>query len=76
MSGEGLTHLDSQGRPQMVDVSAKDVSARVAMAEGRDLHVAVDAERIAQRHPLVGDQGDQRILGGAGFGELGHGYPI
>ena len=34
MSGEGLTHLDSQGRPQMVDVSAKDVSARVAMAEG------------------------------------------
>jgi len=34
MSGEGLTHLDSQGRPQMVDISSKDVSARVAMAEG------------------------------------------
>jgi len=29
-----LTHLDSQGRAQMVDVGAKPVSAREAVAEG------------------------------------------
>ena len=34
MSEGGLTHLDSEGRPQMVDVSGKDVSARVAIAQG------------------------------------------
>ncbi|MGE0004990.1 MAG: cyclic pyranopterin monophosphate synthase MoaC [Parvibaculaceae bacterium] len=30
-----LTHLDDQGRARMVDVSAKDVTARAAMARGR-----------------------------------------
>lgn len=30
-----LTHLDDAGRPRMVDVGAKDVTARVATAEGR-----------------------------------------
>ena len=30
-----LTHLDAQGRPAMVDVSAKDVTARSAIAECR-----------------------------------------
>lgn len=29
-----LTHLDEQGRAQMVDVSGKDVTARVAVAQG------------------------------------------
>ncbi|RZA24825.1 MAG: cyclic pyranopterin monophosphate synthase MoaC [Proteobacteria bacterium] len=32
-----LTHLDSDGRPTMVDVSEKDVTARVAIAESRIL---------------------------------------
>jgi cyclic pyranopterin phosphate synthase len=30
----GLTHFDSKGDAQMVDVSAKETSARVAVAEG------------------------------------------
>jgi cyclic pyranopterin monophosphate synthase len=30
-----LTHLDAQGRPAMVDVSAKAVTARAATAECR-----------------------------------------
>jgi cyclic pyranopterin phosphate synthase len=29
-----LTHLDEQGRARMVDVSGKDVTARIAVAEG------------------------------------------
>lgn len=32
-----LTHVDSSGAARMVDVSAKDVSARVAVASGRVL---------------------------------------
>lgn len=31
---EGLTHLDAQGRARMVDVSAKEVTARQAVASG------------------------------------------
>jgi len=31
----GLTHMDTQGNPRMVDVSGKDASARTAVAEGR-----------------------------------------
>ncbi len=41
---EGFTHLDETGAARMVDVSAKDVSARVAVATGR---VLVSAEVIA-----------------------------
>jgi cyclic pyranopterin phosphate synthase len=33
--GHGLTHLDSDNRPSMVDVGAKDVTHRVAVAEAR-----------------------------------------
>lgn len=29
-----LTHLDTEGRPHMVDVSAKEMTTRVAVAEG------------------------------------------
>lgn len=32
-----LTHLDDQGRPQMVDVTEKDITSRTAIAEGRVL---------------------------------------
>lgn len=31
----GLTHLDSEGRPRMVDVADKDVTSREAVAVGR-----------------------------------------
>ena len=34
-STTGFSHLDAQGRAQMVDVSAKPDSARLAIAEGR-----------------------------------------
>jgi len=34
MSGETLTHLDKSGAANMVDVSAKPVTERVAVAEG------------------------------------------
>ena len=33
--GTGLTHLDSEGNPRMVDVSGKVPSDRTAVAEGR-----------------------------------------
>jgi cyclic pyranopterin phosphate synthase len=34
-SGHGLTHLDSDNRPTMVDVGGKEVTRRVAVAEAR-----------------------------------------
>lgn len=40
----GLSHLDSAGAARMVDVSAKDVSARTATATGR---VLLSAETVA-----------------------------
>jgi len=43
VSGE-LTHLDSTGAARMVDVTAKDVTARTASATGR---VRVSAEVVA-----------------------------
>ncbi len=35
MSRSGLTHLDSSNRPTMVDVGAKEVTHRIAVAEAR-----------------------------------------
>ncbi|TDQ44265.1 cyclic pyranopterin monophosphate synthase MoaC [Actinorugispora endophytica] len=40
----GLTHLDSSGAARMVDVSAKEVTARTATATGR---VLLSAEAVA-----------------------------
>jgi cyclic pyranopterin phosphate synthase len=37
MSGERLTHVDERGAARMVDVTAKDVTAREARATGRVL---------------------------------------
>jgi cyclic pyranopterin monophosphate synthase len=34
-AGDGLTHIDAAGQARMVDVSAKDVTARTATASGR-----------------------------------------
>jgi cyclic pyranopterin phosphate synthase len=39
-----LTHLDEAGAAHMVDVSAKDVTKRVATAEG---HIAMSADALA-----------------------------
>jgi cyclic pyranopterin phosphate synthase len=41
--GQGLTHVDESGAARMVDVSAKDVTSRVAVASGR---VLVSAEVV------------------------------
>lgn len=38
-----FTHLDAQGRPRMVDVGDKEVTARVAVAEG---HIRTSAETV------------------------------
>lgn len=43
-SSSGLTHVDSRGAARMVDVSAKDVTARSATAAGR---VLVSREVVA-----------------------------
>ena len=44
--GERLTHLDAEGRARMVDVSAKPVTAREAVAQGR-VRMAPDTLRRA-----------------------------
>jgi cyclic pyranopterin phosphate synthase len=41
--GDGFTHLDAEGRPRMVDVGEKDVTRRVAVAEGR---IVTSAETV------------------------------
>jgi cyclic pyranopterin phosphate synthase len=46
MADDGLTHFDEAGRPRMVDVTGKDVTARVAVAEGRLAMAADTLERI------------------------------
>ncbi len=43
MAGDRLTHVDESGAARMVDVSAKDVTTRVARASGR---VLVSAEVV------------------------------
>ena len=40
-----FTHLDDQGRPRMVDVGDKEVTARVAVAEG---FIRTSAETLAE----------------------------
>ena len=42
--GTGLTHIDAEGNPRMVDVSDKAASARVAVAEGR---IRMSADTLA-----------------------------
>lgn len=58
MSGsrsDGLTHLDAEGRARMVDVTAKDDTRRVAVAEGRIVMQAETLERIAAGRTDKGD---------------------
>ena len=49
----GLSHTDSRGNPQMVDVSAKEVTSRVARAQGVVRLGAVIAEQLADTPNLV-----------------------
>jgi len=50
-----LTHLDDQGRPRMVDVSDKDVTARRAVAEGRIIMAPETLAAIVQGRTAKGD---------------------
>lgn len=55
----GLTHIDSDGRASMVDVSEKAVTTREAMAEGRLL---MQAETLALALSGGGKKGDVRAV--------------
>ena len=54
----GLTHFDDQGRAHMVDVGAKEVTARVAVASG---HVRMRPETLA--HVTAGTARKGDVLG-------------
>lgn len=54
----GLSHFDAQGQAHMVDVSAKPVTDRVAVAEG---HVVMTAETLAYVTAGTAKKGD--VLG-------------
>ena len=45
-ASEGLTHIDNEGRPRMVDVSEKQQTARHAVATGRIITSSDTLERI------------------------------
>ena len=66
-AGSGLTHVDSAGHARMVDVSAKSVTARTAVATGR---VRTSAEVVALLRGAGLPKGDAlavaRIAGIAG----------
>lgn len=51
----GLTHFDAAGNAVMVDVSAKDVTARVAVAEGRVVMAPATLAAIRDRAIAKGD---------------------
>ena len=52
---EGLTHLDAEGRARMVDVGHKDVTERLAIAEGRIVMAAETLDRIVEGRTAKGD---------------------
>ena len=59
-----LTHLDSQGRANMVDVSDKASTERIAVATGRVVMEAATLELIARGDSKKGDVlGTARIAG-------------
>lgn len=56
----GLSHFDDQGRAHMVDVSDKEITARIAVAEG---HITMTPETLALVVEGRADKGD--VLGTA-----------
>ncbi len=59
MSEERLTHLDADGRPRMVDVGDKDVTRRIAVAEG-ELRTAPETVRALLQGSTP--KGDVRVV--------------
>ena len=59
-----LTHLDSEGRAHMVDVSEKEVTSRSATAEGRVLMTKATQDKIVSGDAPKGDViGTARLAG-------------
>lgn len=52
---DGLTHLDDEGRPRMVDVSGKEETPRRAVAEGR---IRMEASTLRTILDGAGPKGD------------------
>lgn len=53
--GDGLTHLDAEGRARMVDVTGKDVTRRSAVAEGRIVMEPGTLDAIVSGRTAKGD---------------------
>ncbi len=59
-----LTHLGSRGQARMVDVSAKDITGRVAVAEGRVMMTRKTLDMVLAGNAKKGDVlGAARIAG-------------
>ncbi len=73
----GLTHFDESGNAHMVDVSGKDITARIAKAEG---HVRMAAETLAmitENRAKKGDvSGIARLAGIMGAKETARLIPL
>lgn len=52
---DGLTHLDEDGRARMVNVTAKDVTDRIAIAEGRIVMQSSTLEKVMGGRTAKGD---------------------
>ncbi len=64
MSKPSLTHIDAKGEAHMVDVSAKDATERVAVAEGFVVMSAETLALIVQGNAKKGDVlGTARVAG-------------
>jgi|SRR5271154_396905 len=62
--GPALTHIDAKGEARMVDVSAKPVTERIAVAEGRVVMSMTTLELIVSGNAKKGDVlGTARIAG-------------
>lgn len=72
--GGELTHLDDEGRPRMVDVTEKDETDRIAVAEGRIRMAPETLERLRKGRTPKGDVLQVAelagIMGGKRTGEL------
>ncbi len=56
----GLSHIDQRGQARMVDVSAKGLTERVAVAEGRVIMTKETLDKVVEGNALKGD-----VLGAA-----------
>src|ERR1039458_5611219 len=76
MTNTELTHIDPRGQARMVDVSAKNLTERLAIAEGRVIMRKETLDLVLAGNALKGDVlGVARLAGimaAKGLGRLGH----